>query len=219
MRQPLYVALTFDDGYLEHADIARVLHRLHVRATFFLVTGLEKWNGRPLLTLQPERIREMSDCGHEIGSHTVSHANLPTLANDEIHEELRKSKGYLENLLGKKIAGFAYPYGVYDYRVKNIVAKYYEYARSASDDPPSRDNVYELLIRSPGRSFAHCSLLMTRMMIEGSSFVTILLHSVPARSIRLWTMYLKLFRVNFVTLSELVDARFNQANARISAGS
>lgn len=202
------MALTFDDGYLQHYDIARLLHALHIRATFFLITGLQLWNRKTLLAFQPSLIRKIRDMKHEIGSHTSSHPNLVSQKEEEVEGELCKSKEYLEKVLGQEVAGFAYPYGKYDDFVKSLAAKHYRYARAARESHLCTDDKYELPIRGPGRNLGYCSLSMTQGMIRGDDFAVLLLHSIPERSVRVWTTYLKAFRVNFLTLGELVDARY-----------
>jgi peptidoglycan/xylan/chitin deacetylase (PgdA/CDA1 family) len=47
----------------------------------------------------------------EIGCHTVTHPALSTLAPTSQEEEIRQSKACLEEVLGRSVASFAYPYG------------------------------------------------------------------------------------------------------------
>lgn len=206
--KPLKVALTFDDGYAEHYEIARTLYRRQIRATFFLITGLKEWKEKRLLTLQPNLIREMHEMNHEIASHTQSHIDLRTVADEKVHSELRESKAYLEELLGQQVEGFAYPFGKYNGRVAQIVSKHYMYARTAGI--VEKPNRYELPIKNPGLSLRKCSLLMTGKMIRGHGFAIILLHLTNNLSIITWIHYMRLFRVHFVTLSELVDTEYGQ---------
>ena len=49
-----------------------------------------------------------------IGCHTVTHRSLGLLTEEEQYREIVESKCYLENLLGKKIRHFAYPFGGID---------------------------------------------------------------------------------------------------------
>jgi peptidoglycan/xylan/chitin deacetylase (PgdA/CDA1 family) len=46
-----------------------------------------------------------------IGAHTTSHAALSTLDADEVRREMADNRSYLEQLLGRAIVHFAYPYG------------------------------------------------------------------------------------------------------------
>ena len=47
----------------------------------------------------------------EIGAHTVTHSVLAALTPSSQREEIKESKRFLEELLGRKVASFAYPYG------------------------------------------------------------------------------------------------------------
>ena len=59
--------------------------------------------------------------GIEIGSHTVTHANLEELTRDEVISELSKSKRQIEQKLGLKCPSFCYPYGRYSCGVPDLV--------------------------------------------------------------------------------------------------
>lgn len=124
------IALTFDDGYLEHYAYAKVLRALDVKATFYITTHVSELLGRKLLNIKPELIAEMADMGHEIGSHTCTHPDSTTIDSYKLIEELENSKKFLENITGREVVGFAYPYGRYNERVAEAVKKFYAYARS-----------------------------------------------------------------------------------------
>jgi peptidoglycan/xylan/chitin deacetylase (PgdA/CDA1 family) len=53
----------------------------------------------------------MSDHGVTFGAHTVSHPLLPTLAVQEVKEEIAESKKAIEERTGRAASSFAYPYG------------------------------------------------------------------------------------------------------------
>jgi peptidoglycan/xylan/chitin deacetylase (PgdA/CDA1 family) len=116
---PRTVAITFDDGYRDNLDAARVLHSLALPATFFLPTGFVgterafDWDrGRPpLAKLAWDDVRAMVAMGFEVGSHTVNHVNLGQVPAEEAREELRASKATLEDRLGVPVRWFAYPFG------------------------------------------------------------------------------------------------------------
>jgi peptidoglycan/xylan/chitin deacetylase (PgdA/CDA1 family) len=59
-------------------------------------------------------IRSVSECPFvTIGSHGYFHNRMDNLQIGEAVEELKQSRRYLENLTGKKIDAFAFPYGNY----------------------------------------------------------------------------------------------------------
>ena len=68
--------------------------------------------------MKGEEIRIMSQSPMiSIGSHAVSHVNLKYASDDLLKDELTESKKYLEQVTGKAINDFAFPFGAYDRRV------------------------------------------------------------------------------------------------------
>jgi peptidoglycan/xylan/chitin deacetylase (PgdA/CDA1 family) len=59
--------------------------------------------------------------GHEIGAHTCTHADLPTLEPHAAKAEIHGSKLDLEDMLGTNISSFAYPKGRYNAAVREMV--------------------------------------------------------------------------------------------------
>ena len=120
-KAPGGVALTFDDGYRNFIESALpVLEKHRFPATIFVLSGLlgksNTWEGQlsriPELALMGEdAVREASDRGVEIGAHGVAHADLSSRGQDEIERELTDSQSRLEDLIGKKVRTFAYPFG------------------------------------------------------------------------------------------------------------
>jgi peptidoglycan/xylan/chitin deacetylase (PgdA/CDA1 family) len=113
------VAITFDDCYYDNLDAARTLAEFQLPACFFIPTQFVgtahvfAWDrGLPrLANLSWNDVREMAGLGHDIGSHTVSHADLGTLGADETRRELVESKKTLEDQIGRPVRWFAYPFG------------------------------------------------------------------------------------------------------------
>ena len=114
------VGLTFDDGY---ADFARhalpVLRRHGFGATVFVIAGrLGGDNGwdpdgpRKRLMDAPE-VWALAQAGIEIGSHGLRHVRLPA-AGDALADEVGGSRRILQEITGKPVGGFCYPYGDLD---------------------------------------------------------------------------------------------------------
>jgi peptidoglycan/xylan/chitin deacetylase (PgdA/CDA1 family) len=62
--------------------------------------------------MTPEEIIELADGGLvEVGCHTVTHPQLSALSVAAQEEEIIRSKGELETMLGCRVRSFAYPYG------------------------------------------------------------------------------------------------------------
>ncbi len=79
-------------------DILEVLAERRVRATFFIL-GL-------VAEAHPELVRTIADAGHEIGSHGWSHQLIYRQSREVFAEETRRSKALLEEVLGRRVAGY-----------------------------------------------------------------------------------------------------------------
>jgi peptidoglycan/xylan/chitin deacetylase (PgdA/CDA1 family) len=113
------VAITFDDGYENTFDAIDLLCERELRASVFLTTGeigAHHMIGHDQLQLLAAR----SDAV-ELGAHSVTHPRLDELSPAEIEREVSGSKHRLEQLLGRAVETFAYPYGAYDQRVREAV--------------------------------------------------------------------------------------------------
>lgn len=126
------VHITFDDGFigvLEHA--LPTLQTLGFPATLFALSrrtgATNDWmhaRGFPRRALlSPQQLRLLADEGFTIGSHTCSHARLPEVPATEARDEIADSKRELEDLLGREVAHFAYPYGQFNPNVRQMVVE------------------------------------------------------------------------------------------------
>jgi len=122
--------LTFDDGFLGVYEHARpVLSELGWPATVFLVSQLighrDVWTegenraGQTQPLLARTHIEQMARQGFTFHSHTRRHADLPTLSDEQLADELAGSRADLESLLAQPVPYLAYPYGRYDDRVRD----------------------------------------------------------------------------------------------------
>ena len=200
------VALTFDDGYLNHYFIARFLARRGIRATFFVVTHLKMFEGRPLLTINPKLIQEIHSLGHEVGSHTCTHPDLTKLSVAEVEKEVKNSKEYLSELLGNEVVSFAYPGGSYNATVVSVVRKYYKYARLGGrrfEDGWNVSTRNRYMIG--GLGVKELFKLPLKYLIHKNIRPVIIMHRESLATIKLVLEYLSLFNPRFLTLSELGD--------------
>jgi peptidoglycan/xylan/chitin deacetylase (PgdA/CDA1 family) len=120
------ILLTFDDGLQSvYHHALPVLDRSGFRATVFCVSGFygneSLWDVFPHNRhLAKEEIRGIARSGHEIGSHTCSHAHLPYLDDRAIRRELSDSKKQLEDIIGKPVTSLSFPYGGWTGRIWEI---------------------------------------------------------------------------------------------------
>jgi peptidoglycan/xylan/chitin deacetylase (PgdA/CDA1 family) len=73
--------------------------------------------------LSGEQLRLLAEEGMTVGSHTRTHARLPEIPPQEAQAEIAGSKAELEDLLNREVAHFAYPYGLFDARVRDLVMR------------------------------------------------------------------------------------------------
>ena len=113
------VVLTFDDGGRSSLDtIAPLLAARDWHGHFFVTTG----RIGPPGFLDEAGIRELAACGHDIGSHSHTHPFLTRLDDRAVGEEWRRSKGVLEQILGRPGASASIPTGYYEERVGRSAA-------------------------------------------------------------------------------------------------
>ncbi|MFB9834417.1 polysaccharide deacetylase family protein [Actinoallomurus acaciae] len=122
------VVITFDDGYADfHEHALPVLERYGFAATLFVTTGWLHDAGPRAAGAPPGRMltwrqtAEVAAAGVEIGAHGHSHAQLDQLGEEALREELRRSRGLLEERLGRPVRTMAYPYGYSSARVRREV--------------------------------------------------------------------------------------------------
>lgn len=105
------ILITFDDGYMDNYYSAfPILKEFNMTATIFCIAS--ELDGSYYIS--KEAIKEMSDYGIDIESHTVTHPHLNKLQYDKQLEELIESKKILESITGKEITSIAYPFGDFD---------------------------------------------------------------------------------------------------------
>jgi len=108
------VVITFDDGCeTDLLEAAPVLKEANFGATFYATVAHINRRGY----LSERQLRELSDEGFEIGSHSLTHSYLHDFTDERVRAELRESKERLEQLTGRRVAHFSCPGGRWDARV------------------------------------------------------------------------------------------------------
>jgi len=120
-RQPLParpVIITLDDGYKDLYTTAYPIIRTHgFKAVAYIVFG---FLGAPN-NVTSDQVREMDRNGIQIGSHTISHADLTKSSADALRHEVVDARAGLESLVGHPVLDFCYPSGRFDGRVVGAV--------------------------------------------------------------------------------------------------
>jgi peptidoglycan/xylan/chitin deacetylase (PgdA/CDA1 family) len=130
------LAITFDDGYEDnYLNALPILKKYKAKATIYLVVDRhnrewsskrkKKNNTNELMNepkLQDEQVTALIDSGLiEIGSHTMTHDNLPNLSQEAKVQEIVDSRKLLQDKFNITCESFCYPFGLYDDRDLHLV--------------------------------------------------------------------------------------------------
>jgi peptidoglycan/xylan/chitin deacetylase (PgdA/CDA1 family) len=109
------IMLTFDDTDMDQFTIVRpTLEKLGYKAVYFIMTVSIGRKGKFVDYMTKEQIKQLSDEGNVIGSHTDDHKNFKKYAGKDWEEQLDKPTKKLEEITGKKMTEFAYPFGLWN---------------------------------------------------------------------------------------------------------
>jgi len=118
---PNTAALTFDDGpYYYIYDISKALIAAGAKGTFF-------FNGNNFDCIYTEdeakRVKYAYDKGHQIASHTWSHAHLTNLTFDQLHDQFWRVEQALQKITGVVPAFARPPFGEYNDLVREVATQ------------------------------------------------------------------------------------------------
>lgn len=152
------LAVTFDDAYRSVPELALpVLSELGVPGTVFVPTGemsegalrvwpgIEEWVGSPwereLTGAGWAELKQLTDAGWEIGSHTRTHPHLTEIDDESLRRELVGSREDCTAATGLPCRSLAYPFGEADARVAAAAREAgYETAVTLADRIPTSGN-------------------------------------------------------------------------------
>ena len=125
------IILTFDDGYKDTYEIAApILLEFGMSAVVFVLgdrtVPTNSWdaglNVPQVELLNDQNLLELHQMGFEIGSHSLTHARLTMLPREDAWHEIQRSRVLLEITLNAPVKTFAYPYGLVNRTLKEMVA-------------------------------------------------------------------------------------------------
>lgn len=110
------IMLTFDDTDEDQFTVAAPeLKKYGFKAVYFIMTVSIGRHGK-YNYMDSKQIKQLSDEGNVIGSHTYDHKNFKkyTAENKDWETQIDKPTKRLEEITGKKIRYFAYPFGLWN---------------------------------------------------------------------------------------------------------
>jgi peptidoglycan/xylan/chitin deacetylase (PgdA/CDA1 family) len=128
-------AITFDDAYRSvFISAAPLLVELGIPATVFVPTSFvghrvpvgataarSAYGDDLLRTMDWGQLRELLAIGWELGAHGHSHSHLTRMALADAIDDVRRSKVEVEEKGGKACRSFAYPYGMANQQLAELV--------------------------------------------------------------------------------------------------
>jgi peptidoglycan/xylan/chitin deacetylase (PgdA/CDA1 family) len=111
---PNQLAVTFDDAWSSVLTTAAPM--LKDRAIPWTVFVVADWSSHPWAWAQERFLHwrdlaRIGDFGGEIGSHSVTHPDFAKLSQDQVRDELERSRAIIQRELGLAPTQFAIPYG------------------------------------------------------------------------------------------------------------
>jgi peptidoglycan/xylan/chitin deacetylase (PgdA/CDA1 family) len=104
--------ITFDDTRKEQFTVAATeMKKYNFKGVFFVMTiSINRPN-----YMTSEEIKQLSDEGHVIASHTLDHQNTKKLKEkEEWDRQIIKPSQRIESITGKSVSYFAYPFGLWN---------------------------------------------------------------------------------------------------------
>ncbi len=115
------VTLSFDDGLLsQYQNALPKLKSAGLKGTFYIISQQLADNGFSGYDSKAQ-VAEIANAGNEIGAHTRTHPDLPTLTQAQQQAEIVGSLQDLQAMNVGPITTFAYPYGDYNDTTLQIV--------------------------------------------------------------------------------------------------
>lgn len=105
------ILITFDDTREEQFSIgATEMKKYGFKGVFFVMTVSINRPGY----MSKEQIKSLSDSGNVVAAHTWDHHMVTKYSGDDWNLQLVKPKAKLEDIIGKPISDFAYPFGLWN---------------------------------------------------------------------------------------------------------
>ncbi|MEJ2879980.1 polysaccharide deacetylase family protein [Pedobacter sp. GR22-6] len=140
------IMFTFDDTDMDQYTIAApTLKKYGFKAVYFIMTVSIGRKGKFVDYMTKEQIKSLSDAGNVIGSHTYDHKNFKKYEGKDWEEQLDKPTKKLEEITGKKMTEFAYPFGLWNAQgIPQLKKRGFRMAFSLADKRDEKDPLFTI---------------------------------------------------------------------------
>lgn len=130
------VVFTFDDGCeSQYSVVAPLLKKHNFNATFFMCEFPPNYKDSTMY-MTWNQVKELSEMGFEIANHTLSHAKINKITNQQYIEQVKAIERKCDSLGIGKLKSFAYPaYDLNADALKILEERGYKYARAGGNRP------------------------------------------------------------------------------------
>ena len=108
------LAFSYDDGNIADRRLVGIFNQYGMKGTFHIPSAWLKKKPQNRVT---ETELKTLYAGHEISGHGANHVSLPRLSQEKLERELDEEIANWKRITGKKILGYAYPYGSHSDKV------------------------------------------------------------------------------------------------------
>lgn len=120
------ISYTYDDGLEEHYTLVfPEMEKVGFKGTFWIwgkgIGNVPEQQGKPRMTWA--QMKEMAGKGHEISSHSWSHADLKKIGLKEVQIEVDRNDSIIQAEIGERPLTFCYPFNSYNEDVLRIASK------------------------------------------------------------------------------------------------
>lgn len=134
------ITITFDDGWRTvYTNALPILREHGLPANVAVYPNAIGWDG----FLDEDQLQALHDAGWSIVSHSMSHPQLTLLSDDELHDELRESRAWIEERGFRGSNIFIVPYHDWGERERAAIEEYYDAARGISYNQFWPDTIVE----------------------------------------------------------------------------
>ncbi|TKC06328.1 polysaccharide deacetylase family protein [Pedobacter frigoris] len=140
------IMFTFDDTDMDQFTVAApTLKKYGFKAVYFIMTVTIGKKGKFVDYMTSDQIKQLSDAGNVIGSHTYDHKNFKKYEGKDWEEQLDKPTKKLEEITGKKMTEFAYPFGLWNAQgIPQLKKRGFRMAFSLADKRDQNDPLFTI---------------------------------------------------------------------------